>query len=64
MGLCGFFEVANVDRLEKELDQIFIGNKKLYVNIPKYIRVDLASGPFTEVRSSRIHETIKNKNIN
>ena len=33
-----FLEVANVVRLEKELNQICIGNMKLYVNIPRYRR--------------------------
>jgi len=31
-GFVQFFEVANLGRLEKELE-IYIGNKKLYVNI-------------------------------
>jgi len=30
--------VLNVFKLEKELDQIFIGDMKLYVNLPKYRR--------------------------
>jgi len=33
-----FFTVPNELRLEKELDQIFIGNMKLHVNLPKYRR--------------------------
>ena len=28
-------------RLEKELDHIYIGNMKLYVNVPKYRRDEL-----------------------
>jgi len=41
-----------VTRLERELDQIYIGNMKLYVNIPRYSRpvLDLASGPSREVK--------------
>ena len=31
-----FFEVRNAGNLERELDQIYVGNRKLYVNIPKY----------------------------
>jgi len=31
-----FLDVKNVRRLEGELDHIFIGNRKLHVNIPKY----------------------------
>jgi len=37
-GFVRFFDVGNVVRLEKELDKIYIGNWKLYVNIPKYRR--------------------------
>jgi len=35
-GFVRFFDVRNVVRLEKELDKIYIGNLKLYVNILKY----------------------------
>jgi len=31
-GFVRFFEVRNVGRLEKDLDQIYIGNKKLHVS--------------------------------
>jgi len=37
-GFVRFFHVPNESKLEKELDQIFIGNMKLYVNLPKYRR--------------------------
>ena len=37
-------EVGNVERLEKELDQIYIGNMKLHVNIPRYQRTELKPG--------------------
>jgi len=39
-GFVRFFEVGNAARLEKELDQIYIGNVKLFVNIPRYRRLD------------------------
>jgi len=35
-GFVRFFEVRNVGRLERNLDQIYIGNKKLHVNISRY----------------------------
>ena len=37
-GFVRFFDVRNVRWLESELDQIIVGNWKLYVNIPKYRR--------------------------
>ena len=37
-GFVIFFTVPNELRLEKELDQIYIGNMRLYVNLPKYRR--------------------------
>ncbi|KAK8469885.1 hypothetical protein PHAVU_004G009401 [Phaseolus vulgaris] len=37
-GFVRLFDVKNVVKLEKELDQIYIGNRKLFVNIPKYRR--------------------------
>ena len=33
-----FFGVRNAGQLEKELDQVYIGSRKLYVNTPKYKR--------------------------
>ena len=33
-----FFGVRNAGHLEKELDQVYIGSRKLYVNTPKYKR--------------------------
>jgi len=33
-----FFDVRNVGKLERELDQIYVGNRKLNVNVPKYRR--------------------------
>ena len=50
-GFVRFFEVRNVGRLEKDLDQIYIGNKKLHVNILKYRRSELeAKGLVSENR--------------
>jgi len=37
-GFVRFFKVPNEYKLEKELDQVCIGNMKLYVNLPKYTR--------------------------
>jgi len=37
-GFVRFFYVRNVRWFESELDQIIVGNRKLYVNIPKYRR--------------------------
>jgi len=47
-GFVRFFEVRNVGRLEKELDNLYAGNRKLHVNIPKYRRNQLE--PPKEVR--------------
>ena len=40
-GFVSFFPVPNEARLEKQLDQIYIGNLKLYVNLPKYRRSEV-----------------------
>jgi len=37
-GFVRIFDVRNVGKLERELDQLYIGNTKLFVNIPKYRR--------------------------
>jgi len=37
-GFVSFYDVKNVVRLERELDHIYIGNRKLHVNILKYRR--------------------------
>ena len=37
-GFVRFYGIRDVERLERELDQIYIGSRKLYVNIPKYRR--------------------------
>jgi len=37
-GFIRFFYVENVVRLERDLDSLYIGNKKLYVNLPRYQR--------------------------
>ncbi|XP_068475216.1 uncharacterized protein [Phaseolus vulgaris] len=46
-GFVRFFDVGNVGRLEKELDQIFIGSKKLHVNVPRYRRFELQASRTT-----------------
>jgi len=42
-GFVRFFEVRNVGKLERNLDQIYIGNKKLHVNILRYRRSEADS---------------------
>jgi len=37
-GFVRFFGMRDVGHLERELDQLYVGNKKLFVNIPKYRR--------------------------
>jgi len=37
-GFVSFFGVSNAGRMERELDQVYIRSRKLYVNIPKYKR--------------------------
>jgi len=44
-GFVRFFEVSNAGRLEKELDNIYIGHRKLHVNVPRYRRADLRGQP-------------------
>ena len=41
-GFVRFFTVPKKLRLEKELDQIYIGNMKLYVNLSKYRRTGIS----------------------
>jgi len=41
-GFVRLFDVKNVGKLERELDKIYIGSTKLFVNIPKYHRVDVS----------------------
>jgi len=43
-GFVSFFGVRNFGRLEKELDQVYIGSRKLYVNIPKFKRDSCETG--------------------
>ena len=59
-----FFAVENDVRPEKELDQIYTGNMKLYVNIPRYRRARTAqkggtSNAAREVRKQYTHEPVK-----
>ena len=42
-GFVRFFEVRNVGRLERDLNQIYIGKKKLHVNVPRYKRNEMES---------------------
>ena len=35
-GFVRFFNVNNAASLERDLDQCYIGNRKLYVNLPRY----------------------------
>jgi len=51
-GFMRLFEVRNAERLEKELDNIYIENMKLHVNIPKYRRNKLGTAK-EEMRASR-----------
>jgi len=37
-GFVRFFGVRNVGRLERDFNQIYIDNKKLHVNVPRYRR--------------------------
>jgi len=37
-GFVRFFYVENAMRLERDLDSLYIGNRKLYVNLPRYQR--------------------------
>ena len=54
-GFIRFYEVGNIRRLEKDLDQIHLGNMKLHVNIPKYRRVEIAQ----PVRSTRAEKSVR-----
>jgi len=62
-GFMRFFEVANAGRLEKELNQIHIGNMKLYVNISRYRRaeLELEVGLTREVRKQHKYVPMENK---
>lgn len=35
-GFIRFLEIQHVKQLEKRLDSIFIGNQKMYVNLPRF----------------------------
>ena len=53
-GFIRFFEVGNVPSLERELDNCFIGNMKLHVNVPRYRRerfVNTGNAPCLEEKS-------------
>jgi len=63
-GFVSLFDVKNVAKLEKELDQIYIGNRKLYVNIPKYRRhqAELPREESKDVRKTTMVRPTKGKN--
>jgi len=54
-GFVRFFEVTDIFRLEKELDQIYIGNMKLHVNLPRYRKDEYDS--HKEAPKHRIYDT-------
>jgi len=54
-GFVRFFDVRNVKWLESELDQLYVGNRKLYVNVPKYRRQQMEAERF-ERKEPRKHE--------
>jgi len=67
-GFVRFFEVRNVERLERELDSLLIGNMKLHVNIPRYrrhqlepVKVERRELRFTHLEKQR--DTRKQKEI-
>jgi len=60
-GFLIFFDVRNVGSMERELDQIYIGNMKLFVNIPKYRRHHLEPNR-AERRESRTINTVRPRN--
>ena len=45
-GFVRFFDVRNVKWLESELDQLYVGNRKLYVNVLKYRRKQMEAESF------------------
>jgi len=55
-----FFEMRNVGRLERDLDQIYIGNKKLHVNILRYMRSEVE--PKRVESENRVKHTEKVRN--
>jgi len=61
-----FFKVENEVRLEKQLDQIYIGNIKLYVNIHRYrrggdVQLGGASNATRMARKQYIHKPVKQR---
>ena len=65
-GFVRFFSVLNESKLEKELDQIFIGNMKLYVNLPKYRRTEYSQQAGTPLegvkgKNQRPHTKVQSK---
>ena len=65
-GFVRFFSVPNESKLEKELDKIFIGNMKLYVNLPKYRRTEYSQQAGTLLvgdkgKNQRSHGKVQSK---
>jgi len=60
LGFVRFFEVRNVGRLERDLDQIYIGNKKLHVNVPKYRRNEMKSKRLESEPRSKYTKKVRN----
>jgi len=57
-GFVRLFDVKNVGKLKKELDQIYIGNRKLFVNILKYRRHQVEP-PRAGIKDTRNVETVR-----
>lgn len=51
-GFAGFFEVQNAEVLTVELDNIFIGRRKLHVNLPKYEEVHQGDWGFNRMEKA------------
>ena len=50
--------MGNAGWLERELDQIYIGNMKLYVNIPRYQRYELEPNKASRRENRTLHKEI------
>lgn len=58
IGFVRFYDVKNVERLEKELDSIRIGDMKLYVNVPRYYKGQDSQRVAQNRRKPRALETV------
>ena len=61
-GFVRFFEVRNVESLERELDSLFVGNMKLHVNVLRYRRHQLEPVK-EEMREMRVTHLEKQRDI-